>query len=232
VTLPSPLGRGWREAPGEGTRAEAAPLIRSFGPPSPRGRRDGTPQPDRGCHFIAALAARRLSPAWPAAANQCGLRRSSQSSARSSQWRDVVGQKHEAERKHPEAENRQDGKAPADDQQYAGREARPAAGGLPEPPGDRLHPAWQPAKEPSQPPLRIGVSDIIGRGYGLRAQAPEVGSPAAHRNPYFPLCGVGRARVRRARSPWPPRRARRRSPGSARASRCGRAGAVEARSAD
>ena len=68
--------------------------------------------------------------------------------AEAAQGRDVVGQKHEAERKHPEAEYRQDGEAPAYDQQYAGREARPAGGGLPEPPGDRLHPARQAAKEP------------------------------------------------------------------------------------
>src|SRR6266581_2746852 len=33
---PSPFGRGWREAPGEGRKCT---LIRSFGPPSPRGRR-------------------------------------------------------------------------------------------------------------------------------------------------------------------------------------------------
>src|SRR6266516_1917566 len=33
---PSPFGRGWREAPGEGWKST---LIRPFGPPSPRGRR-------------------------------------------------------------------------------------------------------------------------------------------------------------------------------------------------
>src|SRR2546422_8807773 len=33
---PSPFGRGWREAPGEGRKCT---LIRPFGPPSPRGRR-------------------------------------------------------------------------------------------------------------------------------------------------------------------------------------------------
>src|SRR6266581_7121549 len=31
---PSPFGRGWREAPGEGRKCT---LIRPFGPPSPRG---------------------------------------------------------------------------------------------------------------------------------------------------------------------------------------------------
>src|SRR2546422_9606584 len=39
---PSPSGRGWREAPGEGSNAETLgtpALIRPFGPPSPRGRR-------------------------------------------------------------------------------------------------------------------------------------------------------------------------------------------------
>jgi hypothetical protein len=103
--------------------------------------------------------------------------------AEAPQRRDVVGQKHEAERKHPEAENRQDGKEPADDQQYAGREARPARGWLPEPPGDRLHPAWQAAKEPPQPSLGVGVSDVIGITHGVRAQTPEIGSPAMARNP-------------------------------------------------
>jgi len=33
---PSPFGRGWREARGEGRKRT---LIRPFGPPSPRGRR-------------------------------------------------------------------------------------------------------------------------------------------------------------------------------------------------
>src|SRR5436309_13087522 len=33
---PSPFGRGWREAPGEGWKST---LIRPLGPPSPRGRR-------------------------------------------------------------------------------------------------------------------------------------------------------------------------------------------------
>ena len=103
--------------------------------------------------------------------------------AEAPQRRDVVGQKHEAERKHPEAENRQDGKEPADDQQYAGREARPARGWLPEPPCDRLQPAWQAAKEPPQPSLRVGIGVIIGRGHGLRAQALKIGSPAMPRNP-------------------------------------------------
>src|SRR5262249_4879213 len=38
---PSPSGRGWREAPGEGGQAECAPaLIRPFGPPSPGGEKD------------------------------------------------------------------------------------------------------------------------------------------------------------------------------------------------
>src|SRR5438552_4852859 len=36
---PSPFGRGWREAPGEGWTCT---LIRPFGPPSPRGRRTRT----------------------------------------------------------------------------------------------------------------------------------------------------------------------------------------------
>src|SRR6266581_1123427 len=36
---PSPFGRGWREAPGEGRKCT---LIRPFGPPSPRGRRTRT----------------------------------------------------------------------------------------------------------------------------------------------------------------------------------------------
>src|SRR5438128_7822583 len=36
---PSPFGRGWREAPGEGRKST---LIRPFGPPSPRGRRTRT----------------------------------------------------------------------------------------------------------------------------------------------------------------------------------------------
>src|SRR6266699_7243163 len=37
---PSPFGRGWREAPGEGRKCT---LIRPFGPPSPRGRRTRAP---------------------------------------------------------------------------------------------------------------------------------------------------------------------------------------------
>jgi hypothetical protein len=89
MTLPSPLGGGWRDRAAGRTpvlvdglrrrvrakavRAEAAALIRSFGPPSPRGRRGE-----------AALAARVfVSVMPPAAANHCGRRRSGQSSARS-----------------------------------------------------------------------------------------------------------------------------------------------------
>ena len=55
--------------------------------------------------------------ARPAAANQLA-RRFSQASVRSraAATAGCRGQKHEAERKHPEAENQQDGKAPADDQ--------------------------------------------------------------------------------------------------------------------
>jgi hypothetical protein len=68
--------------------------------------------------------------------------------AKAAQGRDVVGQKHKAERQHPEAENRQDGEASADDQHDTGRDARPARGGLSEPAGYGLHPAGQAVKEP------------------------------------------------------------------------------------
>ena len=51
-----------------------------------------------------------------------------------------------------------------------------------------LHPARQAAKEPPQPSLRVGVGRSFGRGHGLRAQEPEIGSPARTRNPYFSLC--------------------------------------------
>ena len=47
--------------------------------------------------------------------------------AQATQRRDVVGQKHEAERQHPEAENRQDGEAPAEDQEDAQRGCAPSA---------------------------------------------------------------------------------------------------------
>ena len=98
--------------------------------------------------------------------------------ARSPQRRDVVGQKHEPERQHPEAENRQDGQASADDQQHAGRDARPARGGLSEPAGCGLHAPRQPAEEPPEPPLMIDADDIVGKGQVSRAQAPEIGAGA------------------------------------------------------
>src|SRR5271168_2101404 len=95
-----------------------APLIRSFGPPPvfARGRLfsegEGRAPGQRPGPSVSAMR--------PSAANQRGRRRSSQSRARSPpQRRDVVGQKHEAERKHPQPKNRQDGEASADDQQDA-----------------------------------------------------------------------------------------------------------------
>ena len=168
-------------------RAEA--LIRSFGPPSPRGRRgvircgQAAGAVDRSVSRFLSDAACRGEPARPAP-----LEPIEGAITRWPQRRDVVGQKHEAERKHPQAENRQDGEASADDQQDAGRDARPALGGLPEPPGDRLHPARQAAKEPPQPSLRVGMGVIIARGRGVRAQAPEIDSPGRARNPWFSLC--------------------------------------------
>ena len=66
-------------------------------------------------------ATRRRKPVWPAP-----LEPIEGAIAEAAQGRDVVGQKHEAERKHPEAENRQDGEEPADDQKYASGDARPA----------------------------------------------------------------------------------------------------------
>ena len=100
--------------------------------------------------------------------------------------RDVLGQEDEPERQHPEAEKRQDGEEAAKDEQHAGRNARPFRGGLSQPPGQGLHPARQPAEKPSQPPLGIGMGDIIGRGHGLRAQVPQIGRSAPACNPYFP----------------------------------------------
>ena len=70
-------------------------------------------------------ATRGRKPVWPAP-----LEPIEGAIAEAAQGRDVVGQKHEAERKHPEAENRQDGEAPADDQAPAGRRAQREAGFL------------------------------------------------------------------------------------------------------
>ena len=93
-----------------------------------------------------------------------------------SQRRDVVGEQDHPERQHPEAEDRQDGEAPTNDQQGAGGNARPTGGRLSEPAGDRLDAARQLAEEAPQPPLRIGVSDVVVWDQILRAQAPEIGS--------------------------------------------------------
>jgi hypothetical protein len=186
-----------------------AGLIRSFGPPSPPGRRGACGQAagavDRSGSRFLSDAACRGEPARPAP-----LEPIEGAITRSPQRREVVGQEHEAERKHPRAENRQDGEASADDQQDAGRDARPARGGLPEPPGDRLHPARQAAKEPPQLSLRVGESDVIRIRHGVRVQASEIGSPAGSRNPYFLYAAIGPSAFRRARPSWPLRRVRRR----------------------
>jgi hypothetical protein len=161
-------------------RAEA--LIRSFGPPSPRGRRgvircgQAAGAVDRSVSRFLSDAACRGEPARPAP-----LEPIEGAITRSPQRRDVVGQKHKAERKHPQAENRQDGEASADDQH------------------DRLHPARQAAKEPPQPSLMVGMGVIIARGRGVRAQAPEIDSPATARNPWFSLCR-DQSSARQARS--------------------------------
>jgi hypothetical protein len=170
----------WRSTP----TIRAGKWPPAFGPrdPSSRARREGA----------AALAARRLgsrrSPCRRKPVRPSTLEPIEGAIAEATQGRDVVGQEHKAERQHPEAEDREEGEAPPDDQQYAGGDARPARSGFPQPPGYGLHPARQAAEEPSQPPLRIGVGEIIGRGYGLRVQAPEIGSRVAPRNPYFSLC--------------------------------------------
>jgi len=119
--------------------------------------------------------------------------------ARSPQQRNVVGQEHKPERQHPQAEDRQDGEAPADDQKYASRNPRPAGAWLSEPTGYRLHPSRQPAEKPPEPPFRMGVSDRVGRAHGLRSQALEISSLATPRNPYFPL-GRERPGAAQARS--------------------------------
>ena len=202
--FPSPSGRRWSGGLDEGGRlALAAPRL-------------GRPR-----------SARRREPVGPAPFEPM-----ERAFARSPQRRDVVGQKHEPERQHPEAEDRQDGEAAADDQQYAGRDARPARGGLSEPAGCGLHAPGQPAEEPPQPPLMVRPDDIVGKGQVLRPQAPDIGARAGSRNPYDSLFRPSEPSVRPARSSWPPRRGRRRSPGSARGWRRGRAGAAEASPAD
>jgi len=60
------------------------------------------------------------------------------------QDRHVLGQKHEAKREHPEAEDRQHRKQTSDDQQQACGNAKPAAGRLPQ----RAQCRAQPLREP------------------------------------------------------------------------------------
>ena len=98
--------------------------------------------------------------------------------ARPPQRRYVVGQKYEAERQHPEAENRQDGEAAADDQQYAGRNARPTGGGLSEPAGCRLDAPGKLAEEPPQSPLMIDADGIVRRD----SRVLKIGARAGRRN--------------------------------------------------
>ena len=118
--------------------------------------------------IMTASTAGRLSPRRSEPVGPAPLETIERAIARPAQRWDVVGQEHEPKRQHPEAENRQDGEAAADDQQYAGRDARPARGGLSEPAGRGLHAPRQAAEEPPQPPLMIDADDIVGKGHAPR----------------------------------------------------------------
>jgi hypothetical protein len=137
----------------------------------------------------------------PAAANQRGRRRSSQSRARSRARRNggmssAKGMRPSGNIHRPKT-GRMARHPPMISRTPAGMRAQRE--GLPEPPGDRLHPARQAAKEPPQPSLRVGIGVIIARGHGVRAQAPEIDSPATARNPWFSLCR-NQSSARQARS--------------------------------
>ena len=152
---------------------QTSALIRSFGPipgSSPRDR-FVSPRARGRCAAPAASCPRRGEPVR-AAPFEPAKRAIEQASKR----RDVVGEQHEPEGQHPEAEDRQDGEAPANDQQGAGGNAGPTRGRLSEPAGYRLRPARQLAEKPPEAPLRVGVTEANGRGRGLRLQAPEIGS--------------------------------------------------------
>jgi hypothetical protein len=141
-------GRGWREAPGEGAGIPHPVLRTTFSPREKEWSASTRSQPTfvKGSNWSPQLTTRPasrpvsqpISGAPPRQTSLAGAARANRGRDRGSGARaDVVGQKHEAERKHPEAENRQDGEAPTDDQQYPGRDPRPARGGLPQPPGNR-----------------------------------------------------------------------------------------------
>ena len=152
---------------------QTSALIRSFGPipgSSPRDR-FVSPRARGRCAAPAASCPRRGEPVRPAP-----FEPASRAIEQASQRRDVVGEQHEPEGQHPEAEDRQDRKTAADDEEESSGNARPAGAWLSEPAGDRLHPARQPAEKPPEAPLRVGVTEANGRGRGLRLQAPEIGS--------------------------------------------------------
>ena len=89
------------------------------------------------------LAPRRGEPVWPAP-----LEPIESAIAEAPQRRDVVGQKHEAERNIQRPKTGRMARHPPMISNTPAGNARPAGGGLSQPPGDRLHPARQPAKEP------------------------------------------------------------------------------------
>jgi hypothetical protein len=63
------------------------------------------------------------------------------------QHRQILGQKQQAKRKHPDAEDRQERKETSEDQQQACGNAEPPAGRLPQEAHSRSKRSWQPIDE-------------------------------------------------------------------------------------
>src|SRR5690349_16260661 len=80
------------------------------------------------------------------------------------QDRQIFSQQHEAEREHPDAEDRKKGKDASEDQQNACGDAQPAAGGSPQKTHSPPQPGWQATDELVQAPIiasRLAVRDLL-----------------------------------------------------------------------
>src|ERR1700691_3749560 len=137
----------------------------------------------RTAQFFASRRARR-SPRPAAPANQCGLRRAIQSSAHPRARRSSgmsSASRMSPSGSIPEAQKRQDAQAPADDEEHAGGNTRPAPGGPAQPAGDRLDLAPQAADQPLQPPLMLDMGNGIGRTHLPRKAFDRPATPPQYR---------------------------------------------------
>src|SRR5580704_8995274 len=74
------------------------------------------------------------------------------------QHRQVLSKQRQAERKHPDAEDWEEGKYPSDDQQQASWNAQPAPGRPPQEAHRHTQPSWQAVDEFLQTPIVTGRS--------------------------------------------------------------------------